>query len=277
MAEGELGFHHDTVRTARLLQQKKHRQERRCFLIEGLQLLNDALDARATVERVFALRDDLSDELLARLRQAQVAIHIVDRRTIDSLAQTQAPQGIVAVAGFLHHEVAALPTLVPTSSPTAVLVLPNLSDPGNAGTLIRAAEAFGAAAVCFGSRAVEPYNAKVVRASMGSIFRVPIVSFANWEAVASQARAAHLAIVGTGTDGVDVRSVTLPARVALVIGQERHGLASIPRGDLELVLAIPQTTALESLNASVAGSIVLYELARAHGLLGSARARTNDA
>jgi len=276
VAGGELGFHHDTVRTARLLQQKKHRQERRCFLIEGVQLLGDALDARKGVERVFALRDELSDELLARLNQAQVPIHIVDRRTIDSLAQTQAPQGIVAVAGFLHHDIAELPALVSASSPTTVLVLPNLSDPGNAGTLIRAAEAFGAALVCFGPHTVEPYNAKVVRASMGSIFRVPIVGFTSWEMLATQARAAHLAIVGSGTDGVDVRSVTLPARVALVVGQERRGLAQIPVGDFERILAIPQTTAVESLNASVAGAILLYELARAHGLLGPAHSRTND-
>ena len=103
---------------------------------------------------------------------------------------------------------------------------------------------------------------------MGSIFRVPIVGFASWEMLATQARAAHLAIVGGGTNGVDVRSVTLPARVALVVGQERRGLAQIPRRDFELVLTIPQTTAIESLNASVAGAILLYELARAHGLVG---------
>ncbi len=277
MAEGELGFHHATVRAARLLQQKKHRQERRCFLIEGVQLLSDALAARAKVEQVFALRGELPSELLARLGDANVAVHIVDRRTIDSLAQTQAPQGIVAVASFLHHDVAELPALVPVNSPTAVLVLPNLSDPGNAGTLIRAAEAFGAGAVCFGPHAVEPYSAKVVRASMGSIFRVPIIGFASWEAMAIQAKAAHLAIVGTGPEGVDVRSVTMPARAALVVGQERHGLAEIPAGDIDLVVAIPQTAGVESLNVSVAGAILLYELARAHGLFGPTRARTNDA
>ena len=201
----------------------------------------------------------------------------MDRRTLESLSQTKTPQGIVAVAGVLDREAGELKGLVAGGGPARVLILPNLSDPGNAGTLIRSAEAFGASAVCFGPQAVEPYNDKVVRASMGSLFRVPIVRYDDWPDLVAGLRAADLRIVGADAGGADVRTITLPARAALVVGQERHGLAGIPREDLDVVVALPQRVGIESLNAGVAGSLLLYELARAHGLFGPPSAGTKDA
>jgi TrmH family RNA methyltransferase len=272
-----LGFHHASVRAARQLHQKKHRQSQRCFLFEGTQALSEALAAHAPIERVFTLPGALPQSLADAARAAGVQIHEVDRRTIDSLAQTQSPQPLVAVARFLHHDADALARLVPAGDKATVLVLFDLADPGNAGTLIRAALAFGASAVCFGPRAVDPYNDKVVRASMGAIFRVPLVCFGAWSAFVSAAHAADLQLVGTAASGADVRSVTLPDRAALLVGQERRGLAEIPKQDLALVVSIPQAPHVESLNASVAGAIALYELARAHGRFGPTRAGTTDA
>ncbi len=273
MSEGQAGFHHPAVRAARLLHQKKHRLERRCFLIEGPQLLDAALAAGARVEHVFAL-DDPSLPGAQTLGGLGDRVIRVDRRTLDSLAQTVSPQGIVAVAGFVHREADELERLAPRGN-AAVLVLPNLSDPGNAGTLIRSAEAFGASAVCFGPHAVEPYNDKVVRASMGSFFRVPLVRYDDWPRFVAALRAAKLDLVGSDTGGDDVRTVTLPQRVALVVGQERRGLDELPRADFALVVAVPQREGVESLNAGVAGSLLLYELGRAHGLFGPPQAGTS--
>jgi RNA methyltransferase, TrmH family len=273
VSEGPTGFHHPSVRAARLLHHKKHRLQRRCFLIEGPQLLEAALAAGARIEQVFVLDDGalLSADAIGRLGDRVLR---VDRRTLDSLAQTTTPQGVVAVVGFVHHEADELERLVPSGVPAAVLVLADLSDPGNAGTLIRSAEAFGASAVCFGPHAVEPYNDKVVRASMGSLFRVPIVRYEEWQQFVTAAHAARLQIVGSDARGDDVRRVTLPDRAALIVGQERRGLDEIPRADFALVLALPQREGVESLNAGVAGSLLLYELGRAHGLFGPSRAGT---
>jgi RNA methyltransferase, TrmH family len=268
MAGVGLGFHNAAVRSARLLHQKKHRQQQRCFLVEGAQSLDDALAGDAHIERVFALPGAIPEGLAGSLRAAGAEVNDVDRRTIDSLAQTQTPQPIVAVVRFLHHDVSELERLVPREGAATVLVLPDLADPGNAGTLIRSAAAFGANAVCLGPHAVEPYNDKVVRASTGALFRVPLVIYGDWTSFARHARAADLAIVGTAADGGDVRSVTLPRRAALLVGQERHGLAGVPAEDLAMVVGVPQAPGVESLNASVAGSIVLYELTRAHGFAG---------
>jgi TrmH family RNA methyltransferase len=261
----ELGFHNELVRAARALQQKKHRQEQRCFLIEGAELLGAALAAHAKIERVFAIRDALTPALLGDLQHTGIEPDFVDRRTIESLSQTKAPQGVVAVARLLHHQADELGEILPPSEACLVLVLPDLSDPGNAGTLLRTAEAFGAQAACFGSHAVDPYNDKVVRASMGSVFRLPLVVFENWEDFADRLRSARVTIVGAAPDGADVRSVTLPPRAAVVVGQERHGLAHLPASGIELLVSIPHAPAVDSLNAAVAGALVLYEFGRAYG------------
>ena len=180
MAGVGLGFHHATVRNARLLHQKKHRQQQRCFLVEGSQSLDDALGGHAHIERVFALPGAVPESLAGSLRSAGAEVHEVDRRTIESLAQTQTPQPNVGVVRFLHHDAGELERLVPHEGAVTVLVLPDLADPGNAGTLIRCAAAFGANAVCIGPHAVEPYNDKVVRASMGALFRIPLVIYGDW-------------------------------------------------------------------------------------------------
>jgi TrmH family RNA methyltransferase len=189
----------------------------------------------------------------------------VDQRTLESLAQTKTPQGVVAVVPFLDHSTGDLAQLVPAAGPALVLVLHDLADPGNAGTLVRSAEAFGAAAVCFGPHAVEPYNDKVVRASMGSLLRVPILRYDEWPHFRAAAAQAQLELVAADAAGEDVRTVTLPRRAALLVGQERRGVRDVPAHDLHATIGLPQKAAVDSINAAVAGSILLYEFARAHG------------
>ena len=270
------GRHNAAVRAARLLQQKKHRSEQRCFLIEGPSLIKSAINAGCSIEHLFVLEEALPALGLESETGGHVKcpphfkhVYVVDRRTLESLAQTKSPQGIVAVVEFIDRELSELGRLVPRQGNALVLVLPTLGDPGNAGTLMRSAEAFGVSAICFGPHAVEPYNDKVVRASMGSLFRVPLVRYHEWTELAGALRDADLRIAAADASGEDVRRVTLPQRVALVVGQERHGLAGIPRSDLDAVIAVPQRSGVESLNAGVAGSLLLYECARAQGLFTS--------
>jgi len=275
----EAGFHHPLVRAARALHLKKHRQDRRCFLIEGPTAIAAALGAPAVrIEQIFAApRPGPSDDIAERAASAGVQVIAVDERTLRSLAQTREPQGIVAVARFFHHEIADLPiVLAPPDEPCVVAVMHAIADPGNAGTLLRSAEALGASAICCGSGGVDPYNEKVVRASMGALFHVPLFCYAGWTDFAKAAHAAGLSVVATAAGAPDVRSVTIPRRSAVLVGHERRGLSDIPAADVALEVGIPQSQRAESLNAAVAGSIALYEIARASGVLPNA-ARTNDA
>jgi RNA methyltransferase, TrmH family len=168
---------------------------------------------------------------------------------------------------FFHREGEALRDLLAAEGPALILVLHDLDDPGNAGTLVRSAEAFGASAVCFGPESVEPYNDKVVRATMGALFRVPIVRYENWAALSGVLRDTNLRVLGADAEGPDIRSVHLPERVALILGNERRGLSDMPAGAFELRVSIPQRPSADSLNVGVAGSILLYEIARCGKLL----------
>lgn len=273
MAIGVAGFHHPLVRAAKALQQKKHRRIERCFLIEGPNAMAAALDANATLRRVFFTRDQAvgtSAELAERAAAGGIEVFEVDARTLGVLAQTGSPQGIVAVADFVERPMAELNATLPAGAPALALILHDLSDPGNAGTLVRSAEAFGVRAVCFGPDAVEPYNDKVVRASAGALFRVAMYVYESWPEFATAARAATLRIVAAEAGSPDVRSVTAGERIALIIGHERHGMRDIAPDEIELRVGIPQSAHAESLNAGVAGSIMLYELSRSAGLMGPA-------
>ncbi|GAC1585472.1 MAG: RNA methyltransferase [Candidatus Elarobacter sp.] len=144
--------------------------------------------------------------------------------------------------------------------PGPVLLLAGVNDPGNAGTLIRSAEAFGAAGVLFGRGGAEPYGQKVVRASMGSIFRLPVVEV-DADDVLAEAKASGRTIVAADVEGDDLREAGVPADAIVAVGNERRGVRDwLPRWDR--AVRIPQRTATESLNAAVAGSIVLYESGR---------------
>lgn len=264
------GFHSPHVRAARLLHTKKHRAQARCFLVEGATLLAGALDAGVTPSALFYIpgRSESVDSAVRRAQEAGVSSFAVDERTLDSLSATRTPQGVVAQVSFFDRSAQSLGSLVPAAGPACVLVLHDLDDPGNAGTLVRSAEAFGASAVCFGPESVEPYNDKLVRATMGALFRMPIVRYETWEALVAALDAVRLRTLGAAADGPDIRSVDVPERVALVLGNERRGLEGLPEGAVAMLAGIPQHQAVESLNVAVAGSILLYEIARCGKLLG---------
>ncbi len=228
-------------------------------------MLAAAFEGGAVVEQVFISQDAAAGQELESRLAGAAEVWSVDQRTLESLAQTKTPQGIVGVVRFVHEPVERLPSRLPASGAVLLVTLHDIADPGNAGTLIRSADAFGAQALCFGATAVEPYNDKVVRASMGALFRVPIFQYASWDQFVSAAREARLSVIAAEASGQDVRAFEAPERAALLIGQERRGLDDIPRADVDGSVAIPQRSGVDSLNAAVAGSILMYEFARARG------------
>ena len=231
--------------------------------------MGDALAGGAPIQSVFV--DKSADQrvfaLAAQIAAAGTTVVPVDGRTIESLSETRSQQGIVAVVGFIDRPVADLATIVGGPAAALVLVLHDLSDPGNAGTLVRCADAFRASAACFGPQAVEPYNAKVVRSSAGGIFRIPIVRYSSWAALRGEFLRCDLRALAADAGGDDVRSLAIPRRCALLVGHERHGLTTVEASDIERRVSIPHAATAESLNAGVAGAILMYEIAKANGLL----------
>jgi RNA methyltransferase, TrmH family len=250
-----LGANSPRVAAVRALATGKGRREQGRFAFEGPTLLAEARTCGITIAELYATAQALRTLAdLPSLEASGTAVFVVDDRTAAKLSDVESPTGIVAVAPLAPvqlERIAALKGLI--------LVLADLNEPGNAGTLLRSADAFGAAGVVFGPFGVEPYHPKVVRAAMGSLFRLPVGVGAPAEIAAAFS---SRPIVGLASDGEPLgSSPPLPADVVLIVGHERHGL-----GAWEALcarrIAIPMRGNAESLNAGVAGSIALFEASR---------------
>jgi TrmH family RNA methyltransferase len=168
-----------------------------------------------------------------------------------------ASQGILAVAAIPHHGLDDVPR------DRAVLVLVGVADPGNAGTLIRVAEAAAFGAVLFTAGSVDPWSPKVVRASAGSVLRVPVFSTGEAHAVLDDLRDRGRRRIGTrAVDAVEYTEVAFPPGVAIVVGNEAHGLDPALDAHLDEWVRIPMAGAVESLNVAMAGTLLAFEVAR---------------
>lgn len=229
------------------LHRSKNRRRRGMTLLEGPNLLEAALRSGAVVERVFATVDDTAaDGLMAG---TGVPLHAVSAAVLERLATTEHPKGPIAIISTPRPSVL---------EPADTVVLMGVADPGNAGTLIRSAAAFGfQVGVSDGS--VDVWSPKVLRAAAGAHFTTPIVPLGNEPL--RRLREVGIAVIATTPQG-SASTITLngPA-VALLVGSEPRGLDPAVVAAAEAVVTIPTTGRVESLNAGVAGSILMHEIA----------------
>jgi TrmH family RNA methyltransferase len=252
-----LGAHSPKVAAVRELLTARGRRERGLFAFEGPTLLGEALAAGVQPEEVYATQAAW-DALGARAEQLSGATYIVAERTLARLSDVETPTGIVALA---RRRIETPATLLADAKPA--LLLAGVADPGNAGSLLRSAEIFGVDRILFGADGVEPHNPKVVRASMGAIFRLRI-GVTDRASFASAVRASGHVVVAGGKGGTAVGEFPFIERSVLAVGSERHGTAgwlAVP----DATVGIPHYGAGESLNAAAAGAIILYEFARRTG------------
>jgi len=240
------------------LQRHTGRRRAERFLAEGPNLV-DAAARRGLVEEVFAT--EAAAQRHAALLSG-LAVHVVTERAVKSLSETVTPSGLVAVCRL--PATGLNETL--SESPALVAVAVDLSEPGNAGTLIRLADAMGAAAVIFAGHSVDPYNGKCLRASAGSIFTVPVVVEPDTPAVLDALRAAGLQILATTLGGemsLDDADTLLAAPAAWIFGPEAQGLSADLSALADHRITIPMAGGAESLNVAAAAAICLYESAKA--------------
>ncbi|MCL4834091.1 MAG: RNA methyltransferase [Caldilineaceae bacterium] len=252
------------LKMARKLQRRRAREQSGLCLLEGARLVADAWRAGVTLESVFIARSFAAGleqtELLAALALGGTPLYLVEEALLAGISDTVTPQGIVAVA--------PIPPAIPEIASGLVLVLDGIADPGNAGTLLRSAVGAGAGLVIFGPEAVDAYSPKVLRAGVGAHFRIAIATCSAWaevETLLGNERQLFVADArgALGYDGVDW---SLPS--ALIIGNEAHG-PSQAAASAAIPIAIPMQGGVESLNAAVAGSVILFEAARQRLLIGA--------
>jgi TrmH family RNA methyltransferase len=249
------GAHADRVMRVRDLQAVKGRKEHGRFAFEGPTLLEEALRSGVEIEELFVTQGVLDANAEVRMLDTSgTPVFVVDDRTAAKISDLETPTGLVAVAA---QRPADLATLLRNR---LTLALADLSDPGNVGTLMRSAEAFGAQGVVLGSLGVDPYHPKTVRGAMGAAFRLPL-AVASAQAFAAAAHEAGVTVVGLAARGEDIAAIDLGERTVLLVGHERRGLGAWEHPGMRRA-GIPMAGTAESLNAAVAGSIGLYVVAR---------------
>lgn len=237
------------------LKKRAFREEDRRFLVEGATGVSAALEDPGRLETLFTT-DDLHP-LAVRARQAGVEVHLVSDEVVARITSTVTPQGIVGVAPFVDVDLGSLP------GGGCVCVLHEVRDPGNAGTVLRSADAAGAGGVVFSETSVDVYNPKTVRASAGSVFHLPVVRGAATVEALDHLRASGFRLLAMAADGErDLYAVDLSGRVALVFGNEAHGLPDDVLRDADASVRVPHAGSAESLNLAAAATVCLFEWMR---------------
>ena len=221
--------------------------------------------ARVTDLFVTGPARDRHRDLVAAIADAGIPVHVVSGDIMDELAQTVTPQGLLAVCGFVDVPLAEITAPAP---PRLVALLANVRDPGNAGTVLRTADAAGAHAVVFADASVDPYNGKCVRASAGSLFHLPVVAGAGLEDAVRALRQAGLRIVAAdGRAGRPLDDPEVQARLAgptaWMFGNEAWGLPPELVALADEPVAVPIYGRAESLNLAAAAAVCLYASAQA--------------
>ena len=254
--------HQRVQRLRRLLGRRSARLADGAFVIEGAKVLSEALDAGAAIEAIYVVEgtaDPVLDRALAR------GVRVVDLApgVMEKIADTVTPQPVLAVAPRIEVTLASLEPAVRAGG--FVVIGVDLRDPGNAGTVIRSAEASGAVGVVLCEGSVEATNPKTVRSSAGALFHVPVVAGgAAADVLATMqgwgVRTWATAVLGDGAVVYDEADLTGPT--AIVMGNEAHGLSPELTASVDALVTIPMAGRTESLNVGMATAVLCFEAAR---------------
>jgi TrmH family RNA methyltransferase len=225
-------------------------------IAESVHLLSEALRSGVEFKAVLAAESARQGTAKLLRKRPDIPLRIIDERTFLTLASTENSQGVIALVRPPQWEIEALFRNRPL-----VIVLDGVQDPGNAGSIVRSAEAFGASGVIFLRGTVSAFNPKTLRASAGSLFRLPFVQGLSRQQVSAEVRRRKLTLVAASAQAEDSLSdLDLLAPTVIAVGSEAHGVSPELRTFAQPV-RIP-TSGVESLNASVAAAVILYEAAR---------------
>lgn len=250
-----------TIKAIRALRTRKGRAEQGTFFVEGLRIVGEAVQAGAEIKQIITAPDLLISPFgrETAIRAARGgATHIeVTKDVFASLSEKDGPQGIAAV---IRQRWTALESLPARPDRLCYVALESPQDPGNIGTVLRTAEAVGAAGLILIGDSADPYDPGSVRASMGAVFDLPLVR-ADFEGFITWARGRGVRVIGTsGASQTDYRTVRYAPPQALLMGSEREGLSAGQQAACDVVVRLPMVGRSDSLNLAVATGVMLYAM-----------------
>lgn len=256
-----MGLSKEKGRFVERLKNPRFRAKERAFLVEGIRGAGEVVESPLAPGIRFGVvsprysRTQGGQELVGRLQRLGVPLETVTDVEMEGLSDTDRPQGVLLVVVEPEESMATLAA----SHPVRLLIMDGIQDPGNAGTLIRAARAFGTHGVFVLDGTVDPFNPKVVRASAGAVAHVPILR-GGWEVARSWLQEREVPILVADPGGDDVRTFPPSRSWALVVGNEGAGPRTEILSHADGVVGVPMEEGVESLNAGVAGAILLFAL-----------------
>lgn len=253
------------IKDVKSLNRRKHRWEKQLFIIEGIKLIQEALENGIELKYIL-----YTDKLLSTSEGLRFYEKIKDERKLikltnqifNEISDTETPQGIIGVARFSTKDIGE----IISKDKSFLVYLDEIQDPGNMGTIIRSGDAFNIDGLILSKGCVDPYNSKVVRATMGSIFRLPLYFCHEPVDYLSQMKKNKFKIITTDLEGQTPKKDFFMEKLIIVIGNEANGVSK-DIGELsDTKVKIPMLGQAESLNAGVAASIIMYEAMKARSL-----------
>ena len=234
------------------LKRKKGREEHNLFLIEGLRLIKSALSSPSIIKVVYFNEKfkEKNSLLLKRVICEKIINKKVSTKDLKKISSTVTPSGIIALCHIPKREVLNF-------NHSKWIYLDKISDPGNLGTLLRSAAWFNFKNIALSKDCVDPYNPKVVRASMGGVFDLSIHTEIELKGFSKD-----YLIIGASKDGLNINFFTKPNKFVLIIGSESNGISKENLNEINQMITIKKSGKGESLNAGTAGSIIMYEFSR---------------
>jgi TrmH family RNA methyltransferase len=249
--------HQKVQRLRRLLSRRSAREADGVFVVEGAKVLSEALNAGVEVESVYVAAGAATDPVAQRAFDAGARLYELAPGVLERVADTVTPQPLMAVVPFVDRPLADV------RGADLLVVAVDVRDPGNAGTVLRSAEAAGAGALLFCDGSVDVYNPKTVRASAGSLFHVPVVAGGDpVQVLREMASWGVQRLATTATGGRDYSETDLTGPVAFVLGNEANGLPPEIEELVDERVTIPMVGRSESLNVGMAAAVLCFEAAR---------------
>jgi RNA methyltransferase, TrmH family len=250
------------VKHLRSLSEAKYRKKEKAFLIEGLKMVEEALRDNLGVKIVVAAPSLIQHHGKGVLKLAEsrgIDVLWISERLMDAVSESKTPQPVMAEVTMKQHSEEGLLA----NEAGLIVIAHQLQDPGNLGTIIRTAEAVGASGLAITQNTVDPFNAKAIRASMGSILRLPVVLIGDISVFIKKCKQNGFQTVATVLTAekthcdVDLRKPTV-----ILLGQEGAGLPQDLMAEIDLRIRIPMADTIDSLNVATAAAVILYETMR---------------